>query len=318
MKKLMFVVVSLGLAFGSTACKKEEKKDGAKVEGDSKAVDKGATGDTAKPDPGTGSAAASKDPAPTDQAPAADGLKMAWKAPAVGEKSETTDELLTKMTITVKPGESVDLVQTRTKQVHLEVVEVNAEGVPTKLKAHYAKFEESQAMGGKADTKPSPIVGKAYVVWVEGDAIKATTGDGKEVSPEELAALTDDHKKDLGKVPGMAQVLLAKTWKVGEKVTLTPEELKTLASGDDEKLVPASATVWLASNDAGIATFELDIVGVMEDAQGKMEAPMKMVVKLDVAKVRPVEMTMSGTLGGKVKGMDTKGTMEGKKTFTYQ
>ncbi len=318
MKKLMFVVVSLGLAFGSTACKKDEKKGdeaAKKVEGDGK-------GTAAKPDPGTGTGAvaASKDPAPTEQPPppAADGFKLAWKPMAVGLKEEANDQVTTKMTITAQPGQNIDITMLKSEQVHAEVLEVNAEGVPTKKKVHYAKLEESQTMGGQTQTEPSPIAGKAYVIWVEGDAFKATSGDGKEVSPEELAKLEDDQKKELGQIPGIAQVLFSKTWKQGEKVTLTPDDLKTLTLGSKEKVVPSSAVVTFAGVEGGVATFDFDVVAAMDDGESKMDTPMKMQIKVDVANVRPTALSMTGTLTGKVKGMDAVGTVEGTRTFTYQ
>ena len=44
---------------------------------------------------------------------------------------------------------------------------------------------------------------------------------------------------------------------------------------------------------------------------------MRLAVKLDVARARPLEQRLTGTLGGKVAGMPSTGTVAGTITYGY-
>ncbi len=310
MTKLSMIAIALTLALG-TGCKKDEAaappatKDNAGA--DPKVTE---PGPVAKAEP-------KADPKvePTTP-PAGDGLKLTWKAAAVGSHETQTDVQTSAFTITMPDGTTtVEGTQRKERIIHTEVLESG--DVVTKAKIHYERFKEGGTVGGKPKDKAVPVDGKTYVVWFDAGAIKASTEDGKDVSPEELAEITDHVDDEIGMVPRIPRVLAARIWKQGEAAALTADELAMLA---DDGMTAEAATVTLVSSDATSAMFSLEMKTRKVDPADKsdMAIPMKITAKVEVATLRLIELSLTATMEGSVKGMAMKGTMEGTKTSTMK
>jgi hypothetical protein len=299
MKRMIMIALVLGLAAG--ACKKEEKKEGPAP------TEPKASSDAA--------AAATTPTTPANPPATADQVTIPFVPPKVGDKQTQEEKMSTDVMISAQ-GEQMKMVASKEEKKSSEVVEVNGD-VVMKVKVTYAASKDSQSMGGRTQEKKGVVVGKTYVVWKEGDAIKATDDKGGEIAKEELAALGEDWKRDLGQVPGMAKVITNRTWKLGEKVDLTPEQLKDLAMGDEETTA-TSASITMTKSDGKIATFEVDVAMEQKKGDGSLKIPTHVTVDVDIAKSRPLTMTMKGDIEGDISGTKAKGTMEGTQTATYE
>ncbi len=253
---------------------------------------------------------------PLSQTAAPETLALTWKAPAVGRTETRHDNLETRMKLTDPQGQVADVVMVQTEQTHAEVVAVTPDGAIATVKVRYEADDERQTFNGQTQDKPSPIEGKTYVVSAEAGAIKASRDDGSPVSPEEQAAVAEE-EEELGKIPGMARLLISRSWTTGKQVDLTPEEITEALGGDDD-MTPLSGSLTLDRVDGGVATFEMGLTAFREDADGRMNATMSITIELEVEHVRPIAMRMTGTLEGTIQGMKTTGAMSGTKTFEYR
>jgi hypothetical protein len=327
MIKTSTILLAIGLALAS-ACKKEDKPGdpGGKAGTGDKAGDPGdKAGDPGDKAGGTGGeAGGTGDPGDkvgtgpaADPAPAGDEVKITPLPHEVGTIETQVETSTQRMAITAQPGQVVDLTIVGESRKSIEILEV-AGGVQTKVKATYDVEKRSQTMMGKTEDQPSPLHGKSYIVWADGGAIKATTADGQDVSAAELEELDDDFADEVGRVEGIVQVFANHTYAKGAKVDLTPEDLKLMAEDMGKKGgVPQSGTITLVDTDGKLGTFEVRLLAKLTEDGSDAELDMTITLVLDLAKVRPNEMKMTGTIKGTVKGMPVDGTMEGAETKTY-
>lgn len=244
------------------------------------------------------------------------GLRLAAPTPVVGERQTLTDELTSQSEVTAGPGQVVRLSTRRSRQFEVEVRAVAADGVVTAARARFDRHQVEQTKDGATTTKPSPLQGQTYDVRAEGDALVAVHADGSAVTPAEQAALTADLGRAIGRVPPLAVLLHSRAWTRGEPIELTPAEL-TDAFGHNPMMPPVAGTALLVGVADGVATFEFDLQLARDDADGRAESTMRLAVKLDVARARPLEQRLTGTLGGKVAGMPSTGTVAGTITYGY-
>ncbi|MBK9031440.1 MAG: hypothetical protein IPL61_08900 [Myxococcales bacterium] len=244
-------------------------------------------------------------------------LQLARHPPVVGERQTLSDRLDSNSRVIAEPGKATDLVTHRVRELDLEVLAVTPEGVVTSARVHFRQHHVEQSRDGVDETKPSPLEGQTYVVTAEGDQLTAVHPDGSAATAAEQAALVVDLGRAIGKVPPLTTLLTSHAWRSGEPVTLTPPELAD-AFGRNPMMQPVAGAALLVGVVAGVATFEFDLTLARDDAEGRVESPMRMTVKVDVAHSRPIEMTLIGTLSGKVAGMDSTGSVEGRVTYAYQ
>jgi hypothetical protein len=247
---------------------------------------------------------------------AAGELRIGGAAPVVGEHQTLTDELTSHSEVTAGPGQVVRLATRRSRQFDVEVRAVDAAGVVTAARARFDRHQIEQTKDGVASTKPSPLAGQTYDVRADGDALAATHADGSAVTPAELAALTADLGRAIGRVPPLAVLLRSRAWPRGEPIELGPAELMD-AFGHNPMMPPVSGTALLVGVADGVATFEFDLALARDDADGRAESTMRLTTRVDVARGRPLEQRLTGTLGGKVAGMPSTGTVEGTITYGY-
>lgn len=253
--------------------------------------------------------------APAAPAPAGDGLKLPEAAKTVGLRWTKLDDMKSDMVVTAG-DKKIAVTSMRHYKDELEVLEVDAAGIVTKMKAAYPERQDSETANGTTREKPSPLVGKTYVVASVGGKVEATLADGGAVSAEELAALSRDLDQ-LGKPQPMDKIISSRTWKVGEVYAFTADELAQLAAAKGPD-APSTSAISLALREvsADRAVFEMKSVLA---TQGKAEMKIEMTgtVTVDVKTGRPMGVDLAGPVAGTAGGMPITGTMGGKITYTY-
>ncbi|MEZ4364928.1 MAG: hypothetical protein R2939_01410 [Kofleriaceae bacterium] len=244
-------------------------------------------------------------------------LTLAPATVQVGDRRTKVDSLTTRFTVT-SDGQQVPIESNETSTETAEVLAVDAAGAPTKLRITYTTKVATQAVAGQVDVAPQPLEGRTYVVWVEAGVVRATSGDGEPVTEAELAALADDHET-LGRPAAMERILAGRTWRLGERYSLTEaelaeyNELKRTASGQHASAMALTLTGF----DDQLATFEMEVT--LRTAKGGAALTISMTgpVRIERARTRPLEITMTGTLEGVTQGLPAVGTVEGHTTFAY-
>lgn len=270
-----------------------------------------------KPQEVTGSSAATPGSAGTAPAaaPKPAGLKLGNKAPAVGDKRSVEQSLVTTFTLTKPDGAPIPAKSEKIENKRVEVLEVDGTKLK-KVKVEYTAMMEHSEVGGKAKEKPSPLQGKVYVVWRDAGTIQATDADGKPVSPVEAKELEDEWKNDLDEDDVMEKWFRERTWTIGEKVTLSPEQLAEFQKKNGNTSA-SSGTMVLTAVDGNIATFEVTMDVQQRVGPDTLTMPMTVTATVDTRTSWPQQLKMAGTLEGPMKGMQAKGSLAGKTTYTY-
>jgi hypothetical protein len=256
-------------------------------------------------------------PAARDAAPPRrdDGvLKLVSLAPEIGMMIDKSDESRS----TMKVGG--DEVEETEKQVsHAKVIAVAPPAI-AKIEIRYEVHEIVRRAGAQQEAVSSPLAGKTYQVWAEGDEIKATGADGKAVPDEELELLAAEHA-ELGKVPQIEQLLRSRVWKLGEKVDLGGAELAALGPpGGDPSVQPNGGSITWAAREGDHATFAGELHLAKDDERAHLETTLTTSIKVDVHTGRIAEIVASGTMKGEVKGAPAtpiEGTLEHRTARQY-
>ncbi len=314
MKRHHMIIVALGLALAAAGCKKDKKDDAPVVDkGTGSAVASGTgtgtasgTGMASGTDVGTGTGTGTGTAAPT---PTGD-VTLHYQPPKVGSKThkeelETTDIIF--------GGTPVKLAKTHVR--HTEVLEAGE--FATKVKTHYEKHNEVVDAEGKSNTKAAPVEGKTYLVWKDGDKVVATYEDGGAISPDELEELTESFDDELGRRPGIAEVLLRRTWKIGQPVALEGQDLVDLTDDMKKGAKADAATFTLRSVEGNTAIWDMDLkVTLSGDVEGKSTGQIAMTI--DIANVRPIEMEGDIEVDVKAKGTPMTGKSHSAEKFSYE
>ncbi|MBK9032226.1 MAG: hypothetical protein IPL61_13055 [Myxococcales bacterium] len=313
---------ALTLILAATGCKKKEDAAGAgsapaagtaTASGAGSAVAPGAGSAVAA---GAGSAVASGSAAPTE-APA-DGLRLPLGVQKVGDKETKAEDMKMTLTIEAGPGKTVEMQMAKHSEETFEVLAVDG-GTKTKIKITYTAETETQTMGGRSKDKPSPIAGKTYVVWREGDDVKATLEDGSAPPAEELAKVVDK-EEELGTPDPMDEIIASKVWKVGEKVAFTPDELAKVNARQnpksDEKKSLEQMELTLVAVEAGVARFDMTMKMAIKNPNGSMSMTVTGAARADTATGHLLEIGGTGPVEG-VMGAKVSGTLTMKTVTTY-
>ena len=270
--------------------------------------------------PAAGTAAPAAGTAATPPAAAAgDDVKIPWAGHTVGTKTTKVEDRMMKASIEPKPGEAVEMTTVEHSEQHREVLAADG-GVLTKAKISYAKQTITESMAGKSREKPTPTLGKTYLVWREGGELKVTLEDGSAPSADEVKAVTKGNR-GVGKPDAMETFVASRAWKVGEVVTPDAAQLATIGesmSDDSSKLSAMSLTLTEATD--ATATFAMKMsMGGATDEGGAMKIDMAGVVVVD----RKTGIALSLDLNGPFSGTAGKallkiaGTMSSKVAYTY-
>ena len=226
-----------------------------------------------------------------------------------------TDELTSKMTI--GSGAKQLVVDGSRRYVErIEIVELDDKGLVTKVKASYPERADREQINDKPRDKTSPIAGKAYLVWTDGGAIKATHEDGSAVSPEELAELGED-LDELGKPRVMDEIVASRTWKIGETYELTADELGRLNAIKSAR-APRTTAMSLALTSVAPTRVDLAMKTTMQ-LEGKLAMTVHLdgTVALDPKTGQPLSLVLAGPAEGTAGGAPVTGSMSGKVNYEY-
>ena len=242
-----------------------------------------------------------------------DGLVIPPPAPRVGDRSGKVED--TTLAMILGEGEAIQTVK-HTEEIR-EVLAVDGPAI-TKAKLRYVAFTQRQFASGAIKENQAPLVGKTFVVWREGAAIKATREDGSAPAADELAAVIDANKR-FGLPSALDVIIASKTWMRGERVAFTPAELAQLNQRTDgkqgsERFVSMALT--LTGVDGDVATFAMEMGAAITLEAGTLEMAVTGTVRFDVAHGRPLELGGRGPVTGDL-GTPVKGTMTIKASYSY-
>lgn len=315
MKKLIVLVSCLALS--TAACDKKKSDPAAKkAPAAGSGAGTAAPAPTPTPPPATGSAA-TPPPATGTPAAATDGIKITPPAPVAGEKVTEVETREMAMTIEAAPDKKVDMKGTQAKTELKEAVTVDGE-VITKLKVSYSGMKETQTMGPKTGEKPSPVDGKTYLVWREGDTLKVSYEDGSAPSEAEVKEVTKGNRS-VGRKDPLQQFVASVSWKVGEKVDLNADQLalmnQNMGGGEGEPSLTGMSFTLQSADDAQ-ASLAMTMTMEMKGGGIEMKIDLTGVAKVDRKTNRLMEITGAGPINGQINGKVT-GQMSMKTAYSY-
>lgn len=246
------------------------------------------------------------------------------QAPPVGQVAIATNESHSTETLTLQ-GTDLVIARDHTERRRSEVVEVSATAA-TKLRVTYEARTEHETADGQTREVASPLVGNTYVVWRDGAGVRAMRDGGGEVSDAEAAMLADDHV-ELGRMAQMEALITGRpSWKRGEAVVYTADELRDLdhAQGvTNEGTQTTAATLTLTSLERGVATFAAVLQVETDNAAVALSTRMSGTVAIEVAHARPVSIIIDVNgkgvvLGGRAAGASLQITNRGTQKYVYQ
>jgi len=220
-----------------------------------------------------------------------DSVTLHYTGPKAGDK--WTDDKGTSGTFDVTAGgNKMKISNESSEKLTIEVTKVK-DGAVAEEKVSYTSFTEKQSMGGKDNSKTSPVVGKSYTV-AAGSPITVTAASGK-AGDDEVDVVRKDQKK-VGKPDKMGKLLDGKSFTKDKKVDLPKAELAEALGDSDMKA--ASMTMTYRGTTGGMASFDvtLDMEG---DANGMhMTANLAGTLKVDPKNVQYGILDVKGAIKG--------------------
>lgn len=260
-------------------------------------------------------AACKRSTAAGPKAPTVSAITVTLAPRPVGLRWVETDD--SRMEVELRHGARTAWVGTRRHhRTELEILEVDAAGVVTKLAVTYREREDEDSgpEPGATQAKRSALAGKAYVVGVVDGKVTATRAEGGRVSDAELRELTADHD-DVGTVPAMDEIL-ARTWQLGVTVDLTADELSRLAAGtraDAPRMTFASFTLREVRGDEA----ELAMRTRMQSSgRTSMTIDANGAVVIDLRTGWPRSVSLGGAVNGTIAGMPISGNIKSTQVMT--
>lgn len=230
-------------------------------------------------------------------------LRLPRSVKKVGQREGKVQDM--KMVMSIEQGRSQTVKVESTKQTRetREILEVDADGVATKVKVGYPEYVERQKIGSGEKTSPQLIAGKTYVVWRAGNRIEATREDGGWLPADELQKVIDENRR-LGTADPFDELVASKTWKTGQKVVFTRDELARVnvprsamnAKPDRETMTAAELT--LRRIDDGIARFDVKLGFELTSSKGTMKMTINGFARVATATSEMQEISGSGPVEG--------------------
>jgi hypothetical protein len=304
MKRLTILATTLAFVVLGTACKKDEAK----------ADHAGAAGSASAG--GLASGAAKQSPPPET------GLKFGKKALAVGAKrSESSiSDMAMKLAMAGKVNE---MQMTESGKKDEEILEV-ANNAIMKLKVTYTEDSKSMGEGGQpAKAKPSPLVGKTYIVASKDGKVVVLT-DKEKPAPKAEASLVEKQYKSLGKPDPMLAAMPDRALKDGEDVPELAAAITQSMKDHDDKTKLEGAKITFKKKDGDNGIFDVAMTIKSDDGPFKMSVPLKGTVTMRVADGWPSTLELSGPLSfdlsdkDKKSGVEASGSLKLNSTYSYK
>ena len=264
-------------------------------------------------------------PAPVTKAPTVDptavpagGIKFPAHVHVAGEKVTETDEQTMAMKAEVGPSQTVDVGSNERRVEVKETLDVDR-GMIAKLKITYQAFAANETMNGKSKDKPTPTAGKTYLVWREGDQLKASYEDGSAPPADELKEVVKGNR-GVGRPEPLEEIMASHTFKLGERFELSPDQLakmnEQLAGGGDNEPSITGMSFTLQSADATVATLAMTMAMAVKGQGNELTFTLAGSAKVDRTTGRPLEISAIGPFSGFAKVKMT-GTMSMKNAYAY-
>lgn len=234
--------------------------------------------------------------------PPSDTITLAYHPPAVGTTWRDTEDMSFDFTMP-----KIGAVHTGKHEVKtIEIVKVEGELVTAKRVA-FESFREQQAMQGHQSDQPSALDGKRYLIEDAAGGPVVHTTDGGDVPPDEAAlVLKDEHVG--ARDSRFARALAGKTFRLGEEVELTEEELAGLL-GDDPIGKARFTMTYRGPEGDGLAGFDVTISATSADNGTTTAITLTGRVLVDPATADATDGQMQGP-------MQTSGTYQAVGTMT--
>jgi len=277
----------------------------------------------APPAAGTGPVApiVAKTPAPSGP-PAvtgAGGTRFAKKAPAVGDRAESSVGMHMVLQMTIDPTgsgtpqkASMETSETETRRE--EVLAVAGEAV-TKLKVTFVEKLAVMKENGKERKRPSPVTGKTYVIEAK-DGKLTVLLDGDRPAPVAQARVVKEAYETLGKVDTLYAAVPTRPLKPGDLVPELSAAMKEEMRVKAKEMDVSSVKVVFKEVRGDVGVFEIELM------LSKVEKPMKFEMKLkgqatmSLKTGQPVALKLEGPVSvGSTEGAGGKMKIEGTGTM---
>lgn len=240
-----------------------------------------------------GSAATPTEAVAASDAAVGPALQIKVAPTVVGTVVETTTVNHANGTATVA-GTSVQVVQHEEAKYVTTTLATDGKAT-TKLEVTYLAKLSHEKIGDQEKKGDGPEKGKTFVVAFADGKLTTTDKAGKPVSKEIADELASTFGDEVGKVSPMRAIVESKTFRLGEKVELTPDEMKAILPAGET--VGKAMTLTLVEQKPDFAILAFD--GVVGGAPGvPMEITMKGTLKIDIATGRMLEMNAAGDMTG--------------------
>jgi hypothetical protein len=242
------------------------------------------------------------------------GLQFKVAAPLVGQVAEVTEVNRVNGTLTAK-GQQLPMIQ-HEEEKRVETVLAVEGDVVTRIEVTYLAKLSHEKMGDQEKKVEGPEKGKTFVVSFADGALAVSDKAGKPVKKEIADELIASFADQVGKVPPMRKVIETKTFRTGETIALSPEEMTFLANSGDG-VVGKSMTLTLVDQQGDNAILAFDGALTRQQPGMTMDLTMKGTVKVEVATGRLLEMNVAGDMKGTGAG-EFVGTVSGTKVNVFK
>jgi hypothetical protein len=258
---------------------------------------------------GAGACGGSGKPAVANQAVHGDSITLTQGPRKVGETWTEDKSQAMDISIDVQ-GQKVPMVGGEHEVKKIEVLAVDGKAI-TKARMTYVTWDRSQRMNGQEQAKPSPLVGKSYIL--EAGTPITVTSDAGTPTQEEIDAVRDAEKR-FGKTDGMDKVLDGRTFTKDEPLVFDPAEVAA-AMGDDDGTVIKAMTMTYRGLEGSLALFDMAMTVEQPAGGATMTIDMTGNAKVEPTSNDLVEMALQGTLTA-TGAFTASGTMQTTETHT--
>lgn len=242
-------------------------------------------------------------------------IRLPRPKPVVGDQYLMVEDV----TMDVTYGGGIDYESRQHLEALIKLVAVDGYVVRI-AEVTYKAIDDTQTMDGEREKVSDPRAGRTYQVSRSDAGPYAIPMSGGGASEEELALVAGEYET-IGIEDELEKIFAEKTWKTGEKVALTPDEVaranaqRVGTSQQRRSLLGMELT--LRSVKGGVARFSLGLGLRYEEPSGSYDVHLRGETSFDLASGRSLEVIGRGPVTGTIGGSPTKGTMSWKMTSRW-
>ncbi len=245
-----------------------------------------------------------------------DGIRFPLPRPKVGDVVTETEVRSIAATVEVSPTQQVHVLSSEQRTELKQIVALDGD-VVTKVKITHRAISSQEIVNGTPRARPTPTLGKTYLVWRAGGVVQVSYVDGTAPPAEEIKEVRRGNSS-VGRREPMDRIVAGRVWTIGERFDVTAPQLaelnQTMRDDDDATLTAMSLT--LQTVDAEVATLALTLALSATGTDGDSTMALAGVVRLDRKTGRVLELGGSGPFSGVIK-LKMVGTMTMKTRYAY-